>query len=93
MEIIKESHWLKGGRRINKANVVFHPCSEETGLSDIPPSSGNTGRGEAARLKAWIENDVKHGYYDPTLVKYGLGDRGQKTSDLTTVELFDRFNA
>jgi integrase len=51
----------------------------------------NTGRGEAARLKAWIENDVKHGYYDPTLVKYGLGDGGQKPSDLTTVELFDRF--
>ena len=51
----------------------------------------NTGRGEAARLKAWIENDVKHGYYDPTLVKYGFGDGGQKTSDLTTVELFDRF--
>jgi integrase len=52
---------------------------------------GNTGRAEAARLKAWIENDVKHGYYDPTLVKYGLGDRGPKTSELTTVELFDRF--
>jgi integrase len=31
------------------------------------------------------------GYYDPTLVKYGLGDGGQKPSDLTTVELFDRF--
>jgi hypothetical protein len=51
----------------------------------------NTGRGEAARLKAWIENDLKHGYYDPTLVKYSLGDGGQKTSELTTVELFEQF--
>ena len=51
----------------------------------------NTGRGEAARLKAWIENDVKHGYYDPTLFKYGLGERAQKTTEITTVELFDRF--
>jgi hypothetical protein len=31
---------------------------------------GNTGSGEAARVKARIENDAANGYYDPTLKKY-----------------------
>ena len=57
-----------------------------TGMDDC-----DAARAEALRLKASIEDDVKHGCYNPTLVKYGFGDGGQKTRDLTTVELFDRF--
>jgi integrase len=56
------------------------------GLAD-----GNTGRGEAARVKARIENDAKHGYYDPTLVKYLPQKRRQQVTGITTVELFGKF--
>jgi integrase len=56
------------------------------GLND-----GNTGRGEAARAKARIENDVANGYYDPTLTKYLPPKKRQHITGITTVELFDRF--
>jgi integrase len=56
------------------------------GLND-----GNTGRGEAARLKARIENDAANGYYDGTLVKYLPPKKRQEVTGITTVELFDRF--
>jgi integrase len=52
---------------------------------------GNTGRGEAARVKARIENDAANGYYDPTLVKYLPQKKRQQVTGITTVELFDRF--
>ena len=51
----------------------------------------NTGRGEAARVKAWIENDATHGYYDATLLKYKPRTTGKNSTKITTVELFDRF--
>ena len=56
------------------------------GLND-----GISGRGEAARVKAWIETDAQHGYYDPTLVKYLPPKKRQQITGITTVELFDRF--
>lgn len=56
------------------------------GLND-----GISGRGEAARVKAWIETDAQHGYYDPTLTKYLPQKKRQQVTGITTVELFDRF--
>ena len=50
-----------------------------------------TGRAFASTIKDRIENDTKHGYYDPTLVKYRPKTIGKNTSEITTVELFDRF--
>jgi integrase len=51
----------------------------------------NTGRAFAATVKDRIENDVKHGYYDPTLLKYRPRTIGKNPAEITTVELFDRF--
>jgi integrase len=56
------------------------------GLND-----GISGRGEAARVKAWIETDAQHGYYDSTLTKYLPQKKRQQVTGITTVELFDRF--
>jgi integrase len=50
-----------------------------------------TGRAFASTIKDRIENDTKHGYYDPTLVKYRPKTIGKNASEITTVELFDRF--
>ena len=51
----------------------------------------NTGRGEAARVKAWIENDATHDYYDATLLKYKPRTIGKNPTEITVAELFDRF--
>jgi integrase len=51
----------------------------------------NTGRAFAATVKDRIENDVKHGYYDPTLLKYRPRTIGKNPAEITTVELFDLF--
>ncbi|MFM2303245.1 MAG: hypothetical protein RLZZ135_654 [Cyanobacteriota bacterium] len=50
-----------------------------------------TGRAFAAIIKDRIENDAKHGYYDATLLKYRPLTIGKNASEITTVELFDRF--
>jgi integrase len=50
-----------------------------------------TGRAYAATIKDRIESDVKHGYYDPTLLKYRPRTIGKNATEITTVELFDRF--
>jgi integrase len=50
-----------------------------------------TGRAFAARIKDRIETDTKHGYYDPSLLKYRPKTIGKNASEITTVELFDRF--
>jgi integrase len=50
-----------------------------------------TGRAYASTIKDRIENDAKHGYYDPTLVKYLPTKKRQQVTGITTVELFDRF--
>jgi integrase len=50
-----------------------------------------TGRAFAARIKDRIETDAKHGYYDPSLLKYRPKTIGKNASEITTVELFDRF--
>ncbi len=50
-----------------------------------------TGRAFASTIKDRIENDTKHGYYDSTLVKYRPKTIGKNASEITTVELLDRF--
>jgi integrase len=50
-----------------------------------------SGRGEAARVKAWIETDVQHGYYDASLTKYLPAKKRQSVAAITTVELFALF--
>jgi integrase len=50
-----------------------------------------TSRAFASTIKVRIENDVKHGYYDPSLLKYRPKTIGKNASEITTVELFDRF--
>jgi integrase len=50
-----------------------------------------TGRAFAATIKDRIENDAKHGYYDASLLKYRPLTIGKNASEITTVELFERF--
>jgi integrase len=50
-----------------------------------------TGRSFAATIKSQIENDARYGYYDSTLLKYKPRTIGKNASEITTVELFDRF--
>ncbi len=50
-----------------------------------------TGRAFAATIKDRIENDAKHDYYDASLLKYRPLTIGKNASEITTVELFDRF--
>ena len=50
-----------------------------------------TGRAFASRIKDRIETDAKHGYYDPTLLKYKPRTIGKNATEITTVELFERF--
>jgi integrase len=50
-----------------------------------------TGRAFASTIKERIENDVKYGYYDRTILKYRPLTIGKNASEITTVELFDRF--
>jgi integrase len=50
-----------------------------------------TGRAYAATIKDRIESDSRHGYYDPSLVKYRPKTIGKNPTEITTVELFDRF--
>jgi integrase len=50
-----------------------------------------TGRAYASTIKDRIENDAKHSYYDPILLKYRPRTIGKNASEITTVELFDRF--
>jgi integrase len=54
-------------------------------------NDSNTGRAFAATIKDRIENDVRHGYYDAILLKYRPQTIGKNASEITTVELFDRF--
>jgi integrase len=50
-----------------------------------------TGRAYAATIKDRIESDARHGYYDPSLVKYRPKTIGKNPTEITTVELFDLF--
>jgi hypothetical protein len=50
-----------------------------------------TTRAFAAIIKTEIENDVKYGYYDPSPLKYRPKTIGKNPTEITTVELFDRF--
>jgi integrase len=50
-----------------------------------------TGRSFASTIKSQIENDARYGYYDATLLKYKPRTIGRNATEITTVELFDRF--
>ena len=53
-----------------------------------------TGRRYAEGIKEQIEEDIKKiglGYYDPSLLKYKPRTIGKNATEITTVELFDRF--
>ncbi len=50
-----------------------------------------TGRSFASTIKDRIETDAKHGYYDPSLIKYRPKTIGKNPTEINTVELFDRF--
>ena len=50
-----------------------------------------TGLAHANSIKCQIENDVRFGYYDPTLLKYKPRTIGKNPTEITTVELFEKF--
>ena len=50
-----------------------------------------TGRAFAATIKDRIETDARHGYYDASLLKYRPLTIGKNATEITTVELLDRF--
>ena len=54
-------------------------------------NDSTTGRAFASTIKDRIENDAKHGYYDSSLLKYRPLTISKNASEITTVELFDRF--
>jgi integrase len=60
--------------------------SISTSVEDSP-----TGRAHAQNIKCQIENDVRFGYYDPTLLKYKPRTIGKNATEITTVELFALF--
>ena len=60
--------------------------SISTGVED-----STTGLAHANSIKCQIENDVRFGYYDRTLLKYKPRTIGKNATEITTVELFDRF--
>jgi integrase len=51
------------------------------------------GRAQAERKRAEIQTDWEAGYYDSTLVKYRPKTRGKNASEITAVQLFERFAA
>jgi integrase len=57
----------------------------------VSVSIGSDSEGFAQTLKEKIENDAKHGYYDPTLVKYRPKTIGKNPTEITIVELFQKF--
>ena len=57
----------------------------------IGVEDSTTGKAYAQSIKCQIENDAKFGYYDPTLLKYKPRTIGRNATEITTIELFDRF--
>jgi integrase len=58
---------------------------------NVKSQDSTTGRAFAATIKDRIESDVRHGYYDAALLKYRPQTIGRNASEITTVDLFDRF--
>ncbi|WP_051023642.1 hypothetical protein [Synechococcus sp. PCC 7502] len=56
------------------------------GVNDDP-----TGRAVAKQKAAQIELDIQAGYFDPTLLKYKPLTRGKNATEISTVELFQKF--
>jgi integrase len=68
-------------------------CPETGRRRNLPlgVEDSKAGRAYAIITKERIENEVKFGYYDPTLVKYLPPKKRDEITGITTVELFDRF--
>lgn len=65
-------------------------CPQTGKRVSISVNEASDGR-NPTKLKDLIEKDFKHGEYDPSLVKYRPKTIGRNKTELTTVELFDRF--
>jgi integrase len=65
-------------------------CPQTGKRVSISVNEASDGR-SPTKLKDRIESDIKHGEYDPTLVKYRPKTIGKNKTELSTVELFDRF--
>jgi integrase len=83
MKITVENHrgklrlrWIYQGKRLQMS------C----GVNDDP-----TGRAVAKQKAAQIELDIQAGYFDPTLLKYKPLTRGKTATEISTVELFQKF--
>jgi integrase len=83
MKITIENHdgrlrlrWIYQGNRLQMS------C----GVNDDP-----TGRAVAKQKAAQIELDIQAGYFDPTLLKYKPLTRGKTATEISTVELFQKF--
>ncbi len=83
MKITIESHrgklrlrWLYQGNRLQMS------C----GVNDDP-----TGRAVAKQKASEIEFDIQIGHFDPTLLKYKPLTRGKTATEISTVELFQKF--
>jgi Arm DNA-binding domain len=57
----------------------------------IPDNS--IGRALAAKKMAEIKIDLESGYYDPTLLKYRPRKLGANPTELTAVELFEKYTS
>ena len=69
------------------------PCQRQASINAAVADSP-TGRRYAEGIKEQIEEDIKKiglGYYDPSLLKYKPRTIGKNATEITTVELFDRF--
>jgi len=75
----------------NRLILVWNDGKRRTMAIGLPDST--TGRSLAKRTAAKIEIDFHHGeeYYDRTLLKYKPRTIGKTGTEISTVELFDRF--
>jgi integrase len=79
---------VRKGRLVLRWNDGNKRHNLSTGAYDNP-----IGRAQAERKRAEIQTDWEAGYYDATLVKYRPKTRGKNASEITAVQLFDRFAA
>lgn len=70
--------WLYQGKRVNLS----------LGVDDNP-----TGRAFAKQKAGQIETDLTAGHYDETLLRYKPRTLGKKATDLTVVELFEKYTS
>jgi integrase len=79
---------VRKGRLVLRWNDGNKRHNLSTGAYDNP-----IGWAQAERKRAEIRTDWEAGYYDSTLVKYRPKTRGKNASEITAVQLFNRFAA